>query len=421
MFTSILLRLTLFIALLGLALFELRIAVVAQTSFSGVTQSKAVRKYQQQPRFLVAYGRQAILEGGDLPFAEHWFQRALLANPLYIPAWLALSELRNDEGNSSNASAILEYVDGLMQDVSRWRWNKAMSAYQLDRHDILASDLAWLLQQEKVSGKTKQKAVKLAFSLWPEPEELLQKMSRENVGTLFQHAIRTKNQATAGYFWPLVDQAAPEAEQVLPYINLLISNKAITAAAHIWKKYYPTDTLLYNGNLLQPVVNSGFDWRIGKIDGVESEYQGKTDNSPGLHLHFTGNNNVNYSHARQYIALAPEHSYQLSGRMRSSGLTTDQKPYLEITGLYCSMQPAKTDMVEADQDWAPVSLAFTVPEQCQGVQLRIRRNSSNNLDNLISGDLWLTDFLLQEMTGKTTQINLSELGVISGPFPNSKL
>ncbi len=420
MFTSILLRIILFIALLGLALFELRFAVVAQTSFSGVTRSKAVRKYQQQPRFLVAYGRQAILESGDLPAAEHWFQRALLANPLYIPAWLALSELRNDEGDATQASAILEYVDELMLDVSRWRWNKAMLAYQLDRHDILAADLAWLLQQEKVSGKTRQKAVKLAFSLWPEPEELLHKIGRENIETLFRHAIRTNNSATAGYFWPLVDQAGPEAEQVLPYINLLINSKAITTAAQVWKKYFLVDTLLYNGSFSQPAVNSGFGWRIGKIDGVEAKYQGDPDNSTGLHLHFTGKNNINYSHTRQYIALVPERSYRLSWRMRSSSLTTDQKPYLEITGLYCPMKPAKTDMVEVNQDWTAVSLTFTVPEQCQGVQLRIRRNSSNNLDNLISGDLWLTDFSLEEMTGKTTLINLSELGVISGPFPNSK-
>ena len=254
MFISILLRITLFIALLGLALFELRIAVVAQSSFSGVSQSKAVRKYQQQPRFLVAYGRQAILEDGNLQAAEHWYQRALLANPLYIPAWLALSELRNDEGDSIRAMAILEYVDERMQDVARWRWNKAMLAYQLDRHDILSIDLAWLLQQEKVSGKTKQKAVKLAFSLWPEPEELLDKMGRENTESLFRHAIRTNNLATADYFWPLVDQTGPEAEQVLPYINLLINNKIISAAAHIWKKYYPADTLLYNGSFSQPLV-----------------------------------------------------------------------------------------------------------------------------------------------------------------------
>ena len=418
MFTSILLRITLFIALFGLALFELRIAVVAQTSFSGVTRSKAVRKYQQQPRFLVAYGRQAILESGNQQAAEQWFQRALLANPLYIPAWLALSELRNDEGDSAQASAILEYVDGLMQDVSRWRWNKAMLAYQLDRHDILAADLAWLLQQEKVSGKTKQKAVKLAFSLWPEPEELLLKMGRKNIETLFRQAIRTNNRATAGYFWPLVDQAGPEAEQVLPYINLLINNKAITAAAQICKRYFPADTLLYNGNFSQPPMNSGFGWRIKTINGVETEYSGNMDNSPGLHLHFTGKNNINYSHTRQYIALVPEHSYLFSGRMRSKGLTTDQKPYLEVAGLYCTMQPATTEMVQADQDWTLVSLTFTVPEQCRGVQLRIRRKTSNNLDNLISGDLWLTDFSLEEMTRKTTLINVSELGVISGPFPN---
>ena len=418
MFISILLRITLFIALLGLALFELRIAVVAQSSFSGVSQSKAVRKYQQQPRFLVAYGRQAILEDGNLQAAEHWYQRALLANPLYIPAWLALSELRNDEGDSIRAMAILEYVDERMQDVARWRWNKAMLAYQLDRHDILSIDLAWLLQQEKVSGKTKQKAVKLAFSLWPEPEELLEKMGRENTESLFRHAIRTNNLATADYFWPLVDQTGPEAEQVLPYINLLINNKIISAAAHIWKKYYPADTLLYNGSFSQPPVNSGFGWRIRKVDGVETEFSANKDNSAGLHLHFTGKNNVHYAGTRQYIALAPERSYQLSGRMRSKDLTTNQKPYLEVAGLYCTMHPLITDMVHADQDWTPVSLAFTVPEQCQGVQVRIRRKYSSNLDNLISGDLWLTDFSLEEITRKTSLINVSELGVTSGPFPN---
>ena len=246
-------------------------------------------------------------------------------------------------------------------------------------------------------------------------------MGRENTESLFRHAIRTNNLATAGYFWPLVDQAGPEAKLVLPYINLLINNKAITAAAHVWKNYYPANTLLYNGNFSQPSVNSGFGWRIGKIKGVETEYSGNSDNYPGLHLHFSGSNNVHYSHTRQYIALSPEHSYRLSGRMRSRNLTTDQKPFLEVTGLYCSMQPVKTVMVPADQDWTPVSLAFTVPEQCQGVQLRIRRNSSNNLDNLISGDLWLTDLSLEEMTSKASLINVSELGVISGPFPNPEL
>ena len=421
MLASILLRTFLFTALLGLALFELRVAVVAQSSFSGASPSKVVRKYQQQPRFLVAYGRQAILEDGDLVAAQHWYQRALLANPLYVPAWLSLSELFNDEGDSSRALAILEHVDELMLDVARWRWSKAMLAYQLDQHDALAKDLAWLLQQEKVSRKSKQKAVKLAFSLWPEPEKLLQKMGRENIEPLFLHAIRANNLSAAAYFWPLVDQAGPETEQVLPYINLLIKNKAITAAAHIWKKYYQPESLLFNGNFSRPIVNSGFGWRISKINGVETEQPADSDNNTGLHLHFSGSNNVHYSHLRQYIALSPEHSYRLSARIRSKGITTDQKPFFEITGLYCFMQPVKTDMVEADQDWTEVSLAFTVPEQCQGVQLRIRRNASNNLDNLISGDLWLTDFSIQEMTDKASQINVSELGILSGPFPNPEL
>ena len=396
MLTSIPLRIILFVGVIGLALFDLRIAVVAQSSYSGVSRSKAVRKYQQQPRLLVAYGKQAVLGSGDLQAAEHWYQRALLANPFYIPAWLALSELKNDEGDPVQASAILEYADGLTRNVARWRWDKAMLAYQLNRLDILATDLSWLLQQEKVSGKTKKKAVKLAFSLWPEPDLLLDKMGIENIAPLFRHAIWTKNLTASGYLWTTVDKTAPAAKDVLPYINLLINSKEITTAARIWNKYFPADTLLYNGNFSNPIVNSGFGWRIGKRKGVEVEYNSGKNTPLGLHLHFTGSDNVNYYAPRQFIALPPGQSYVLSGQMRSSGLTTDQKPFVEVVGINCSMQTARTDMVQADQDWTSFNLPFIVPKPCDAVQVRIRRIPSNNLDNLIKGDLWLKDFSLRK-------------------------
>ena len=395
MLTSTPLRIILFIGLLGLAVFELRLAVIAQSSFSGISPDRALRKYQQDPRLLVAYGRQDFLENGGLEKAEHWYQKALLSNPFYIPAWLALAELKNDEGNADRALAILAYVDGLTREVARWRWDKAMLAYQLDQPDILTADLSWLLQQEKVSAKTKQKAVKLAFSLWPEPDQLLSKMGMENLEPLFRHAVRTKDLTTTDYLWPLVDKSAPEAKKVLPYINLLINSRRITAAARIWQKYFPADTLLYNGTFSEPVVNSGFGWRIGYRKKVAVSFS-SNNGTPELYLHFSGLDNINYAHTRQYVALPPGHNYSLSGKMRSKGISTDQKPFIEIAGVNCKMPIVSTDMVEEDQDWTPFTLTFTVPDACEAVQIRIRRKPSKNIDNLIKGDFRVKDLSLQE-------------------------
>jgi hypothetical protein len=402
---SLPLRIILFSGIIGLALFGLRMAVIAQSSFSGLSAGKAVRNYQQQPRLLVAYGRQAILEDGNLQAAEQWYQRALVANPLYIPAWLALSELQNDAGDSAGAMAILDYVDGLTRNIARRRWEKAMLAYQLDRFDILTADLSWLLTQKEVSGRTKHKALKLAFRLWPEPDELVSKMGNTNIAILFRHAVRTNNLDTAGYLWPMLDQSAPEGKEVLPYINRLISAKEIATAARIWQKYFPSEGLLYNADFSTRPINSGFGWRISKIKGVLTETAAaknkkiKTrpqNNDFALHLQFTGTTNINYAHTRQLVPLSAGHSYTLAGKIRTRGLSTEQTPYLEVTGLYCPMRPVTTAMVQADQDWTPFSLDFAVPEECEGIRLRIRRRPSTNIDNLIAGDLWLTDLALRK-------------------------
>ena len=396
MASSRLLRILLFLGLLGLALFQLRLALIAQTSYSGLTPSKAVRKYQTQPRLLVAYGREALFNQGSLQTVEQWYRRALVANPFYVPAWIALAELRNDEGESDRARAILTYVNGLMLDIARWRWDKAMLAYQLNRIDIVARDLSWLTGEEKTSYQTRQKAIKLAFSLWPEPDKLVEAMGTDNIVPLFRQAVRAKNLAAAAYIWPILEQTTPDTALVLPYINLLISSKDIQKAARIWQTYFPSKSLLYNGSFSAPLAQSGFGWRTGKVKGATAEPAADKGGGTGLHLHFDGTDNVKYHHTRQFIALEPGQSYLLSGKFQSRNLSTDQRPFVEVTGLYCSMPAVAAAMMPGNQEWSSFSLTFTVPEQCSGVQVRLRRKASNDLDNKISGDVWLTDFALRK-------------------------
>ncbi|MCW5202291.1 hypothetical protein VU12_05075 [Desulfobulbus sp. US4] len=364
--------------------------------------NKAIRELQSEPRLLVEYGKEKLLLG-DYENARRWLQKALRANPVYIPAWLTLAELENDRGNTTRSLEILEYLDRLMQGVLRWRWEKAMLAFLLGREDILKADLAWLLQQENLSWETRKKVLNFAFTLWPEPAELLQEMGNENSALLFLHALRAKKLDTANFLWEGVDHAQLDPKEILRYINLLRDNQKTKEAALIWKEYYPADNFLYNGNFSLPLVKGGFGWRIWPAEGVEVEVLKRDVEKTALHIHFNGEQNIHFHQTRQTIPLPSGQNFILKGEMRSKGLTTDQRPFIEIVGRDCSLQSA-TEMVEPDKDWTPFSLSFTVPDDCrQGVEIRLRRLPSKKIDSLISGDLWVTNLSLQNVSPTTLQ------------------
>ncbi|MCI5162745.1 MAG: hypothetical protein D3917_12150 [Candidatus Electrothrix sp. AX5] len=278
-----------------------------------------------------------------------------------------------------------------------------MLAYLLGREDIFKADLSWLLQQENLSRPTQKKVLDFAFSLWPEPVELLQEMGKKNSVPLFLHALRIKNRETAEFLWAEVDHTQLEKKQILTYINLLINNQKINEAALLWKEYYPADNLLYNGSFFIPPVKGGFGWRIWPPEGVEVEVQKQDVAKMALHIHFNGEQNIHFHQTRQTISLPSGQNFILKGEMRSKGLTTDQRPFIEVAGRDCSLRSA-TDMAEPDQGWTPFSLNFTLPEDChQGVEVRVRRLPSKKIDSLISGDLWVTNLSLQNAPSPTLQ------------------
>ncbi|MCI5164737.1 MAG: hypothetical protein D3903_01290 [Candidatus Electrothrix sp. GM3_4] len=228
-------------------------------------------------------------------------------------------------------------------------------------------------------------------------------MGKENSVSLFLYAVRIKNIETAEFLWAEAAHAQLEKKQVLRYINLLINNQKINAAALLWKEYYPADNLLYNGNFSTPPVKGGFGWRFWPMEGIEIEVQNQGEKKTALHLRFKGETNIHFYHVRQLVPLSAGQYVTLTGELRSKEMTTDQRPFIEVAGRDCSLRSA-TEMAEPDQDWTPFSLSFTLPEDChQGVEVRVRRLPSKKIDSLISGDLWVTNLSLQNAPPPTLQ------------------
>ncbi len=277
-----------------------------------------------------------------------------------------------------------------MAEINRWRWDKALLTYQLGRTDVLAGDLSWIVAH--IPGETRTNALKLAFSLWPDPAELLARLRGDNLLLLFGHAARTGKIETALAWWPEIEQVGVDnvRAEVLIFLNSLIHGDRLAQAAAIWRKHFNAESLLYNGDFAQEPSNTAFDWRISAPKGstwrLETAGDGK---GRALHLHFSSTENLGYGHLTQIVPLTPGRKYTLTTQVKSEGLTTDQRPYLEITGFQCSMAAVRSEAVAASQPWTALALPFEIPGDCLAVQVQVRRDPSNRLDNLLGGDLWL--------------------------------
>lgn len=409
-------RLVCFGILLSLAMLQLSIARHEQTVHSSTSGSAAILESLYSPYLLTWHGKRLHLLEGEVIRAERLFQRALQQNPIFIPAWLGLAELNNDLGRKAASQAILQYVDHLSTDISRWRWDKALLAYQLGRFDILERDLAYIIN--KIPGRSRQNALKMAFSIWHEPQELLSRIGTQNVLYLFNHAAQTAQLDTALALWPYIEAMGVEAheKEVLAFLNALILDHKIAAAIPIWRKYFNADSWLYDGGFQEEPLNTAFGWRVGKPKGStwRIEQNKGVEKFQAMRLHFSGTENISYSHLSQIMPLVSARSYSFSGWLKTADLTTDQRPYLEIVGYQCTMPPATTEIMAKDQPWTPFTLVFNVPEECAAVEMRVRRLPSKHLDNLLAGDLWLRDLQVDNIGDLSlqTQFLIQDLQIL---------
>lgn len=397
-------RILCFLVLTVIAAFQLRIALLAQSEFSDQKVSDPLQTYQYNPRMLTWHGKQRLKTDAARDEAETLYRAALIANPLYIPAWLSLAELKYDQGDKQSASAMLDLVDQYTEDIKRWRWNKVLLAYQLQRQDILARDLAYIVRE--IPGQPYKDALQMAFLLWPDPAELKEKIGSENIVALFRYAIQTKKIEVAVALWPDIGATGIEnhKKDVLSFLEMLITMDRLPLAADIWKHFFNSNTLFFDGAFVDEPLQSAFGWRIGKVKGAVWRIEKKMNDqpSPALHIHFNQQENLNFHHAYQVVPLTGGMEYRLRGQWKSKALTTDQRPFVEVYGYKCKAPQGKTEMVEEDQPWSSFNLLFRVPEECQAMVVRIRRNPSNHIDNQLGGDLWLTNFEISAMGTPST-------------------
>ena len=394
------LRLVCVLVLVAIAAWHLRMSLLLQSEFSDRKVADPEIAYERNPRMLTWHGKERHLIEADTAGAERLFRQALAVNPVFIPAWLGLAELKNDTGDRKAADALLDLVDRTTEGVNRYRWDKVLVAHQMGRRDILERDLVWLAAE--ATGKTRDDALRLAFSLWPEPAELMRVMGADNLASLFHYAVRSRRTDEAAILWAGLGEAAAaqDRKQVADFVELLLREDRVESAGAVWRQVFGPEPLLHDGSFADKPMQKAFGWRMGKVRGSSWRVAKGEGDEPALALRLQFNHleNIDFRHVSQIVPLTGGRAYRLKGQWKSLSLTTDQRPFVEVLGHKCKAEPARSEMIEPSQPWRTFSLDFTVPADCHAMMVRVRRTASLQIDNQLGGELWLADLGIASTT-----------------------
>ena len=394
------LRLVCVLVLVAIAAWHLRMSLLLQSEFSDRKVADPEIAYERNPRMLTWHGKERHLIEADTAGAERLFRQALAVNPVFIPAWLGLAELKNDTGDRKAADALLDLVDRTTEGVNRYRWDKVLVAHQMGRRDILERDLVWLAAE--ATGKTRDDALRLAFSLWPEPAELMRVMGADNLASLFSYAVRSRRVDEAAILWAGLGEAAATLDraQVADFVELLLREDKVEQAGAVWRQVFGPEPLLHDGSFADKPLQKAFGWRMGKVQGSSWRVAKGEGDEPAraLRVQFNNLENIDYRHLSQIEPLTGGRGYRLKGQWKSLSLTTDQRPFVEVIGHKCEAEPARTEMIEPSQPWREFRLDFTVPAECHAMMVRVRRTASLQIDNQLGGELWLAELGLTPTT-----------------------
>ncbi len=220
---------------------------------------------------------------------------------------------------------------------------------------------------------------------------------REYLGFLMANGCVPESVET----WKRMDAWSRSRADYIAYTNFLIDKGNTERAHELWGEYtknfglldssHSPTNILWNGGFELPVQDGGFDWRIGKADGVRVfiDSDMKKIGQAALSAQFSGKANPEVYLAKQIVLVEPDTKYSLKGRILTDNLTTTNGIVFEARSYLCDDFTQKTEPVTGSTLWKDVGTEFTTPARCKLITVGVKREKSTKFDNRISGDAWI--------------------------------
>lgn len=195
------------------------------------------------------------------------------------------------------------------------------------------------------------------------------------------------------------------------YLDALIHHRQIAELQSTWAslaRRFPTELgaatndsqIIWNGSFEHQPVGGGLDWRIAEVQGaqVSLDSEQAQQGPHTLRIDFDATANPYYCHVFQYVPVRPGARYRFSGRLRTSGITTESGPTFEIYDAYDMKKLFVSGHgVVGTSEWQRQELVFKTPSDTDLLVIRVARPPSQRIANLIGGSVWIDDLQLRQI------------------------
>ncbi|MEN8692540.1 MAG: hypothetical protein AB1Z20_20940, partial [Desulfobacterales bacterium] len=311
-------------------------------------------------------------------------------------------------GHTAISRDILMFASGLTEGVSRWKWPQILLARELGVDDILYHNTNYLLSHRLLTQDALQL---LHMQFGGDVTAVTTVLDPENLVLYLDWLMRWGMTENSLVVWQKIrENGKPDAEIGLQYAHFLLDKKRIAESISVWQEYISLEGMT-NGGFESDITQRGFDWRHwGDKDAkwaIERVNQGAYEGSYALRISFAGRQNISFQNIYQIVPVSPLERLRLSYAWKSDGITTDQGPYIEITGYDQNGLSQSGPMITGTHKWREESIEFRPPAGCRAAVVRVHRRPSHRFDSKIKGSLWLDNFRLENIDSEKKQV-LSE-------------
>jgi len=360
--------------------------------------------------YLLGRSYQYDFEQPDPRAALHAFLVARSLDPHSVPTLLDLAANYEEAGSTGEARAAYLEAKRIYPFSADVHWSYGNF---LLRQNEIPDALVELRKSLELDPKRSAEAFSRCLRVVPTAAEILEKVippdMQGHMDILFDLA-NNRQLDVAMQVWAHANllPANVKLGDIAVLANALVQNNRLADAALLWQqatqkleKPIPPDipgSVLWDGGFEASFPYGGLGWHYESlVKGVQvaTDPNEKHSGAQSLRLLFTGRTNVSFADICHTAIVDSGKSYQLSGWIRTKGLTTDQGVRLV---LYSSSKgkaaSVATSEVHGDAAWTPVSLLWTAPSGTQSASICVARYPAESSDGGIAGFAWIDDVAL---------------------------
>ena len=361
------------------------------------------QRLQSFPRAQYAHGMHAWFQN-DPQAAAEFFRQAASQDVYFLDAWLRLAEAEAVTGRAEKSRDILMFTSDLTDHVYRWKWPQMLLARELDEEEIFYGNTNYLLSHRKLT----QDVLQLLHShVGADATAAMAVLDPDNLVLYLNWLIRWGMTEDTLTVWRKISaNGKPDAQTALQYAHFLLGKKRITESRTIWQEYLG-DEAITNAGFENEITRRGFDWRDSSDKNgnwlIARVRHGAYEGNHALRISFAGRQNISFHHLYQIVPVVPQKRFRLRYAWKSTGITTDQGPFVEIIGYDQKGLYQSGPMITGTHKWQQATIEFQAPEGCRAVVVRVGRRPSHRFDSKIKGSLWLDDFGLISLGSEEKQ------------------